>query len=282
MRRRLFGSLIAVLLALIAFVQPAYACTEWMAAGTAVDGGGTLILKNRDEKPDHRQELKLFSPAAGYRYFGLAIQGANKTLKGGINEHGLVVFNQAASTVPKAQRKATPLIVDKLLNKCRTVDEALAMLPQFSGPLFLNIADKRKIASVELGVNGTYAVTVKENGLLYHTNHYVTEALRDMNKRDYPSSSIRYERIGDLLQSAPAPLTLQQFIDFSQDQHDGPDNSLWRTGSAPDKVRSLATFAVQIPTDGSPVLYVLLANPGEDQRAYWLAAEDVFSGAAGF
>lgn len=279
--RRLACWLLAAWSVLSSFAQPAYACTEWMAAGVAVDGGGTLIVKNRDEKPDHLQELRLFTPADGYRYFGLAVQGTNKNLKGGINEQGLVVFNQAASTVPKAQRKATPSTVNRLLSQCKDVDEALQLLPQFKGPLFLNIADRQKIASIELGLDGAYAVTVKTTGILYHTNHYVTEALAATNQRDYPSSTTRYDRIGELLAMAPGPYTLQQFIDFSQDQNDGPDNSLWRTGSTPDKVRSLATFAVQVPPTGSPLVYVLLANPGEDPRAYWLQADEVFSGAAG-
>ena len=33
-------------------LQPSHACTLWGAAGSAVDGGGVLITKNRDWAPD--------------------------------------------------------------------------------------------------------------------------------------------------------------------------------------------------------------------------------------
>ena len=51
------------------------ACTLWAANGTFADGGGTLIVKNRDWKPDQHQDVKFVSPKQGYSYFGLYADG---------------------------------------------------------------------------------------------------------------------------------------------------------------------------------------------------------------
>jgi len=281
MKRMLVALL--VLSMFMSFTLPAYACTEWAATGSAVEGGGTLIIKNRDWIPNQIQELKLFTPVDGYRYFGINIKDIGGMVKGGINEYGLVVFNQAAETTPGSERKQiTPYLTDMLLKKCKNVDEVIAMVPTLVGPIILNIADKNKIANIELGLNGTHASITSEDGVIYHTNHLLAENLLGANTVEYPGSHIRYQRIGELLKSVSKPYTLKNFIDFSQDQNDGPDSSIWRTGSTTEQQRTLATFAAKLPKQGSPTLYILMANPGQEFQYVNLQADDIFSGKAGY
>jgi hypothetical protein len=61
---------------------------------------------------------------------------------------------------------------------------------------------------------------------------------------------------------------MDDFVAFSQDQSAGPDNSIFRTGSNPGKSRTVATWIIAIPPEGSPELYVKMKDPGEDFRAY--------------
>ena len=57
--------------------------------------------------------------------------------------------------------------------------------------------------------------------------------------RRWPSSTSRLEpaarrgwrRISHLLASSPGPFNTASFAVMSKDHHDGPDNSLWRTGN---------------------------------------------------
>jgi hypothetical protein len=70
------------------------------------------------------------------------------------------------------------------------------------------------------------------------------------------------------------PLTMEDFIKFSGDKNDGPDNSIWRTGSTPQKTRTLATWIVEIPKNDVPTLYVKCANPGEEEKTYEVKLED--------
>jgi hypothetical protein len=47
--------------------RPLQACTLWGAAGELVAGGGTLVAKNRDWPPDHRQDAEHRSSEGGLR-----------------------------------------------------------------------------------------------------------------------------------------------------------------------------------------------------------------------
>jgi len=81
--------------------QPSEACTLWGAVGTAVEGGGTLVAKNRDWAPDHFQELALLRPRRDFNRLVLrAVGGEEPGVKAGVNEKGLVIVSATANQVP--------------------------------------------------------------------------------------------------------------------------------------------------------------------------------------
>lgn len=88
----------------------------------------------------------------------------------------------------------------------------------------------------------------------------------DLQRKPGASSTKRSARIEELLKNPGSPYTVDDFIRFSEDKTAGADNSIWRTGSAPHKTRTLATWVVSIPASGSPRLYLKTANPGEAER----------------
>lgn len=271
-----------VLIMIFFNILPAQACTLWAAHGTYVEGGGSLIIKNRDWQPDHRQGLKLVTPETGYRYFGLfQLDGDAPGLRAGINEKGLVIISASASSIPAGERYAMPRthgLLSKILNQCASVDAALAQSHWFVGPQFIMLADKEKVARIEIGPEGKTAVTVTDNGVSYHTNHYVEEQLYFANKTIGSSSQTRYNRIAELLDNSSKPYTLDSFLSMSNDQIAGPDNSIFRVGSTRQKARTLATWAVSIPIEKSPEIYVRILNPGEAVHVYRITAEDIFAG----
>ena len=273
-----WGTIVIMALSMI----PAQACTLWAANGNTVEGGGSLIVKNRDWLPDHQQKVKLILPEQGYRYIGLfTINGLHKGLKAGINEKGLVVVSATAGSIPAKERKGMAYIralSARLLKECSSVDEAIAETRLFVGPQILMIADRKKVATIEIGPAGNYSVLVKDNGVLFHTNHYIDQSMLEFNHTSGVSSQKRYGRIGELLNSAAQPYDLDTFISFSKDQTDGPDNSIFRTGSTPKKARTMAVWAVSIPQTLSPGLYVRILNPGEPERVLQMNTEDIFSG----
>ncbi len=260
---------------------PALPCTLWSANGAKVSEGGSLIVKNRDWTPTQHEKLVLIIPRSGYRYIGLDADGARGGIKAGINEKGLVVVSASVSSIPAKTRRALPhtlRILRKLLAQCASVDDALAKTNLFMGPEILMLADKDKVATVEIGPDGKYAITSRSNAVIYHTNHYLAGGLLKFNERIGKSSLTRYARIARLLAASPAPYDFDKFSSFSDDRNDGPDESIFRTGSTPKKIRTLATWAVKLPQKGSPELYVRLFNPGEKPKIFKFQAADIFNG----
>ena len=266
-----------ILIFIISIIIPVKSCTLWGSAGSTGKDGITLVTKNRDWKPDNRNELWIIKPEKGFKFIALyAIGGESEGIKGGINEKGLVVLTASASTIPKEERAGEKISIAELLTTCDTVDSVLEKKEKFGKPFFYIIGDKTKIAVIEIGQEGRYAVRETENGILYHTNHYLDESLAEFNKKENESSHVRYNRIKELLENHKDLFTMEDFIEFSSDIHDGPDNSIWRTGSSPEKPRTLGSLIVAIPEEGPPVLYIKFANPGEEEYIEKLVLDEDF------
>lgn len=254
--RTAFG--FACLLAcLVLALGQARACTLWAGAGERA-GGGTLLAKNRDNPPDQTDSLVLTAPEKGLPFLGLyATQQGKTRLVAGINKAGLALVSATAGSVPKALRK-TPSnprnLAAKVLAELSGVDQALAHTDWFAGhsPVIYMLADARKIAWIEIGPGGKVAWRVADRDTLTHTNHYLSPELAGENRVPGESSQARLARIEALLAQAPTPLTLETFAAMSRDRQGGPDNAVFRTGSTPQKTRTLATFLVRLETGRPP------------------------------
>ncbi len=267
-----------VLTVQFAAVSSARPCTAWAVAGYRASHGGTLLAKNRDWKPE-RDELKLVVPARGFRYLALFALHSNgrRFVAAGINERGLAVISTSASSVPRKERAVgAGGLNEKLLASFDSVESVMQQKGMLSGghPIFLMLADNSEIAQIEIAPHGAVASKTVNRGALCHTNHYLDPKLLWANHKIGKSSAKRLERIEQLLTGHHCPLTLNDFISFSGDRHDGPDDSIWRTGSSPGKERTLATWIVSIPVKGVPSLYVKLANPGETEKSYRLELDE--------
>lgn len=264
---------------LLALALPAQACTLWAAAGSRTSDGGTLIAKNRDLHPQ-ADVLKVVTPPTGYRYLGLFfIEGMRQGVTAGINERGLVIVGALAGSIPKSIRyQGEKNLLKKVLTAFDSVDAVAACREIFaaSHPVFYLLADRTKIALVEVAPHGGVDFQVKDNGELFHTNHYLSDRLCGANRKIGASSRIRLQRIQELLFRQVRPMSLEDFITLSADRHNGPDNSIWRTGSSPTKTRTLATWIVSTPKNDVPSLYVKLANPGEPEKIVRLRLDPAF------
>lgn len=253
----------------------ANACTLWGAAGAA-SAEGTLLAKNRDWKPDHAQSLRLRHPRHGYAYLGLyADTGSAPGIKAGVNEKGLAVVSASASSLPRAARLADSQrhgVLARLLRDYGSLDEVAAAADQVfpqARPVFLLLADASGLMQVEIGLHGRYSLIRRQDGTLAHANHYFDASLLDQPQKAGRSSETRLARIQSLLRQQPRH-SLAEFEQFSQDRHDGPDDSLWRKG----REYTLAAWQMALPADAAPRLHLVLANPGapESARDYILDA----------
>lgn len=258
------------------------ACTLWAAAGQAVSGGGTLLVKNRDWYPNHEQVLRLVRPKEGYAYFGLYADNKKYSgFKAGINEKGLVIVSASASSIPRKTRMNmtyTGAVIRHVLSHCATAEEAAVYLKTVRGPQFLMFADRQHVGSAEISPSGDNSISIVENGTLAHTNHYHAPGLLKYNVLPGKSSHARYTRISDLLWETHRPYHLEDFLAMADDHVMGPDNSIFRTGSTKKSEATIATWAVSIPKEGSPILSVRILNPGKEAAFYHLSSDDVFQG----
>lgn len=259
---------------------PGEACTLWAATGARTVNQATLIGKNRDWSPAQYQELQFKAPAGGYRFLVLHPRGAKHPHDiAGVNEKGLVVVTAAASCIPKKARPQSYYLegfLNSLLTSCATVDEVIKKQGLLISPAFYLVADRSKIAIIEVGLNEKRSIKVTENDVLSHTNHYLDKNLLEANKKFNLSSHIRLIQIQYLLKAQRRPFTLQDFITISQDRQDGPDNSIWREGSSPRKVHTLSTWIVSLPINDAPRLYVKLANPHEPPKTTFYKLDAAF------
>jgi len=248
------------------------ACTCWAAAGDKVEGKGIILAKNRDYLPQPN-ELRLIVPETGYTYLGLfPVKGQKEQyVVAGINEKGLSVVSMTASSIPHAKRHPVKKgIVESILTSYESVDAVLKDKDFFSKihPSFYMMGDKTKIAIIEVAPDGRFSSRETDNGILYHTNHYTDETLLWANEKIGKSSQIRLNRIGQLLMSHPTSFTIEDFIIFSEDRNDGPNNSISRTGTAQDREMTLASWIIAIPKNSDPELYLKIANPKEPEKFY--------------
>lgn len=267
-------------LIIVTGVSVVNACTLWAAVGNRVEHRGCLIAKNRDWTPEP-SEVRLIRPITGFRSLDLMpIRDGKQTgIVAGVNEKGFVVVTAAAGSVPQADRgKGGKGLARQLLTVFSTVAEVLENKSVFSRthPSIYLIADRRRTAWIEVAPEGRFSFRATNNGVLAHTNHYLDEKLVHANGKIDGGSRTRLGRIGELLDRQTAPLTLDDFIAFSQDRNDGPDHSLWRTGSKPEGIRTLASWIVSLPPKAPPELFLSLANPGEPERTTRIALDETF------
>ena len=254
---------IPLLVALLALVPARLdACTLWAAIGDTAEGGGTLLSKNRDWKPDHRQSLKCVHPG----------------LKAGVNEKGLSIVS-ASTNVPKQARASQPgkhgVMARILANYASIVAlaaDAEKIFPQARSSFFM-VSDRQNVLIAEVGLEGKFSIKVVESGTAAHTNHFLDPKLALMyNGKIGTSSAIRLARIRELLARGVSRFTLAQFAALSRDQHDGPDNSLWRSG----REFTLASWIIASPIAGPQKLRVVIANPGEVESTQEFELNEAF------
>ena len=261
----------------------AHACTAFAANGKDfVEGGGTLITKVRDQIMT-KQTVKAVYPEKGYAYFGL-FNGKKEFFNMGINEKGFVVFSTTAGSIPKKARESVKTFrspegltgLAYMMQNCASVQEAIAHGEIFRHrPTNYVMADAKQIAFVEVLPDGTHQVTVKDNGMLTHTNHYLLDGSLPFNKKISESSQSRLDRIRSLMKEHKKPFTMDDFIGFTQDQHAGLDNSIYRLGSKENGPSTLSTMVVHIPEKGAPKMYLKWRDKKNVRESWQMLRQEI-------
>jgi len=282
-----FVRILTLCLAVLTLHASAFACTLWSLSGERVQGGGTLIAKNRDFTTDMPNHFEVVTPQSGYRVFAMVATSAEgkRNLVGGVNEHGLAVVTATVGTIPKEERISRSR-AGKLQNPTRTILTRFKSLRELLDspdtlrslyPVFALVADSTGAAMIEAS-GGDYRilpVSPLEPGV--HTNHPLTRDFPDIwETKAAKGSQIRLERMRGLLNQSPGKLGLAAFTALSLDRDGGPDQSIFRTGSAPGRPRTLGTLAAWLPPSGAPVVFARLTNDGQGVEEKTLTLDAAF------
>ena len=263
----------------------ATACTLFGVSGDKVAGGGTLVAKNRDWRPTE-QKIELVTPQEGYKYYALLTgKKAPYFTAGGLNEKGLFVAMSTVSSMTKEERLSYPKFKtadgrranDYILQHFSSVDEVLQTDAKiWSEPVNFIIGDRNKVAVIEVLPGGKKSVRVQDNGVVYHTNHYVDKEMLVGNRKIGTSTATRYARIKELMTEHKGQFTIKDFWRISRDQNAGRNNSIYRLGNKPKSTRTVAEIIAYLPPTGSPQLYVRYMPKPKECYTYFRLKEGAF------
>lgn len=258
------------------FSFPSYACTGWAAMN---DDGKVLIAKNRDAIPTE-EYVEMRHPSEGFSYLGLFADGntsetaSEKELKAGVNDQGLVMISLSAKTVLGELEKTSQIkeqgVIAPILAHYHSVQEVYENRESIFSktyPMFYMLADLKNIAYVEITPDHEISMTRQSSGILTHANQYLNPDFSKFNTINYKSSSLRYNRINELLkqhikeekENNKINFSMDDFKEYSIDTTNGPQDSIWRTAKEKDHERTVATFIVELQNGKSPIIYVKLA-----------------------
>jgi isopenicillin-N N-acyltransferase like protein len=258
-------TLSALFLFVPSFLPPAagtaLACTLFGAAGSAVEGGGVLVGKNRDLPLEEEQIVVRRTPRVGPAFMGIASRKSGR-ITAGVNDKGLVIVTASAGSVADRTRKH--LRLEEILERVTSVEGALRVLRQAGmiSPIHYLLADPGRLAVLEVFDGEHHAVREIADGVLTHTNHYLLPSMSSFNGKIGRSSRLRLERIRKLM-SRP-PFSPETFMAFSRDHGSGPGGDSLCRHPLPGKKTANVTvsaWVVRIDPRHPPDIRVRLGRP---------------------
>jgi len=184
-------------------------CTQVVAAGAATSDGVMVHGRNMDSGTlsvltTAYPALIVRRPEGRIPFVEVGVPGSVATHTG-MNAEGLVVASNAAyTTEPLADAgRGKWQIMRQIVQDCKTVEEAEAYLAnqERATDVSLMILDGRQAALFEMTPFHMAVRRLDSDGLLYVTNHYVHEDMREFNSSTNPQSSSRsrWARFEELL-----------------------------------------------------------------------------------
>jgi len=249
-------------------------CTLMGAAGYSADGGGTMVLKNRDRNIRFIQSFSFEKPCNGYSFIGIKNIGNSPeesfSYTMGINEKGLICVSSSAPSKINfnfRDKKLSVLHPGHILKDIATVDEFVEKIlrgRKLRAPMNYMVADAKKLCLVECVDKDHYDYRIIFNGSVCQTNHYYFDSMKKYQNLPVPeSTSQRLARAMKLAADGFTTFNVSDFMTFSMDH--GPkgtpsDNTICRH---PDMRYDPKKF------DGGTISsMVFVSKPGESPCAY--------------
>lgn len=242
-------------------------CSMILARRRATEDGKTYVIKNRDMRAPIRQVLLQRKYPEGKMISEISGIGTVTYPASGMNSDGFGVTTtgfwstKVTPDISSADGSQVFLNIHILLKQCSSVDDALSLLqklPVMNG-LNLILADKDKACVVEMTSKGSVIEWDEGKGILFRTNHYVSDQLSPLNpdREEYTSTFMRYERIKSLLEKCYGHIRFQDLYRILSD-HEGGINSICRHPQGDITAQTVST-TLFVLEDGE--IWTTLDNP---------------------
>ena len=206
-------------------------CTRIMARGKATADGCTYVIKNRDMGTYIGQTVVSREYPDGLKIVEVNGAGTVTYPAAGMNSYGLGVTTTgfwSAKVSPDIETiDSTHIFVNVhlLLANCRTAKEALEYVkasPRMNG-LNIILVDQTDAFLIEMTKDDVYVEEDDGSGILFRTNHYLSEKFKSLNpgEEDYPSTFKRHARVKELLDAQYGRIRFQDLFRIMSDHENG-------------------------------------------------------------
>lgn len=242
-------------------------CSMIMARGKATADGCTYVIKNRDMSTYIEQAVIEREYPDGLKIVEINGAGTVTYPASGMNSHGLGVTTtgfwsaKAPADLNTVEDAHIFLNIHLLLAQCRTAKEALRYVkssPRMNG-LNIIIVDRENAWLAEMTPDEVFIQEDDGSGILFRSNHYVSEELRHLNpeETEYPTTYFRYRRMEEMLKKQYGNIRFQDLFRIMSDHENGV-NAICRhpREGAPSRTISTSLFILE---DGEA--WTTLGNP---------------------
>jgi predicted choloylglycine hydrolase len=196
-------------------------CTLFAVASEHTADGAPILARSYDFMEWSIPDLTgtWVQPAGGLASLGFTDMGLGRY--GGVNEAGLAIATTGVVFDATAPGIINPLATRRILDTCRTVEEALSFLqeiPQVWGVNYLLIDGDSTIAIVEAHPERTQVI-YPSGGFAVAANHYVSPEMQALQPQVHPNSAKRQDYVGAWFEGRDGPITVDT-IEAVQRDHE--------------------------------------------------------------
>ncbi|MFX1255424.1 MAG: C45 family autoproteolytic acyltransferase/hydrolase [Promethearchaeota archaeon] len=212
-----------------------YTCSQLAVLPPITESDSIFVARNYDYHPSDEDRCLIRTKVPkNYEHIGFSMECLGRA--DGINSQSLVVSmtGGGAWDAPIANQKSFYyyVAIRVLLDKCKTVDEAVALLqemPIYTSTIYL-IVDKSGTAALVEGMDSSYSVKFIDSNstepFLFSTNHYTQPKMQSYNKYVNPwlkpNSQARYKIIEKKIRGELPNITKETLMELlSQEIPDG-------------------------------------------------------------
>lgn len=212
-------------------VSPSDGCTSLAATSEATKSGDSLLGHNWDWKTTQRENMIMLRVTQdGDKPKIFMITEAGIIGKTGFNSAGVSVVLNALGTDAAPEGIPLHMVMRRILD-CKTIGEAIKISTEYNIGCCANFLighSNGETVDIEIE-NEDYDVLYPENGVLVHTNHFLSPRLpvyprKDKVKRNFPSTYIRLGRTKKLLNKNHGEITVETIKEILADHVDQPNS----------------------------------------------------------